>query len=88
MWEPFLCTASTTCCRPRQRVSPRGLWEATCLLPPGDLGVVPDTAGMRHPASLGRNESTLGDEERAGDAGALRVMFDDEVCRDVRGIVT
>ena len=42
---------------------------------------------MREPARLRRDEDALGDEQRAADAGALRVVLDDEARRGVRGVV-
>ena len=38
---------------------------------------------MGHPARLGRDDRRLGDEERAGHGGALPVVLDGEVRRDV-----
>ena len=58
--------------------------EFTHLLPPRDLGVVPDPGSVEHAGSFGRDEGRLGDEERPGDGGTLLVVLDDDVCRDVR----
>ena len=57
--------------------------EFAHLLPPRDLGVVPDPGSVEHAGSFGRDEGRLGDEERAGDGGALLVVLDDEVGGDV-----
>lgn len=54
------------------------------LLPRRNLRVVVDPGRVRHAAGLRRDVRRLGDEQRAGDAGALRVVLDREVAVDVR----
>lgn len=56
------------------------------LLPRRDLGVRVDAGNAGVAACLGRDEGRFGDEQRAGDAGALGVVFRDEVEGDV-GVV-
>ena len=51
------------------------------------MGVVPDPGGVGHARRLGGDEGCLGDEERAGDGGPLRVVLEDEVGRDVCVVV-
>ena len=100
MYDPFSCTASTTCparvsaqcpvpsaqCPNSPTARVRGA-ETAHLLPRGDLRAVPDAGRVREPARLRRDEDALGDEQRAADAGALRVVLDDEARRGVRGVV-
>ena len=59
----------------------------TNLLPRGNLRVVPNSWGVSLARRLGGDVGGLGDEERAGDGGALRVVLDAEVGRDVRVVV-
>ena len=90
---PARCTRGLAIARRPARVSlscSRTDWcsSTTHLLPSRDLVVVPDAGDVGHPARLRGDVRGLGDEERAGDAGALRVVLNDEVCGDVRDIVT
>ena len=48
------------------------------LLPCGDLVVVPDSWNVRVAGGLGRDEGCFGDEEGAGNGGALGVVFFNE----------
>ena len=57
------------------------------LLPGGYLGIVPDSGRVGHSGGLGRDESCLGDEERAGDGGPLPVVLEDKVSWDVPIVV-
>ena len=88
MYDPFSWTASTICLARTvglSRAQPyvRGL---THLLPRRDLRVVPDAGDVRHAARLRGDERGLGDEERARDARALRVVLGHELSRDVRAV--
>ena len=51
----------------------------TNLLPRGNLRVVPNSWGVSLARRLGGDVGGLGDEERAGDGGALRVVLDGKV---------
>lgn len=66
----------STASHPRQII-------CTYLLPRRDLRVVVHTRHVVHAAGLGRNVRRLGDEERAGHAGALLVVLEREVAVDV-----
>ena len=61
----------------------RGGNKLAHLLPRSDLGAIPDSRGVEHAGSLGRDERRLGDEERTGDGGPLLIVLDDEVGWDV-----
>ena len=58
------------------------------LLPSGDLFVGPDAGSVRQAACLTRDEGSFCDDEGAGDAGALGVVFDSQVRWDRHRIAT
>ena len=58
------------------------------LLPRGDLGVVPHTRSVGLAAGLAGDIRCLRNKEGSRDAGALLVVLEAEIRRDVRVVVT
>ena len=50
------------------------------LLPSSNLLLVPNPRHIRVTTSLGRNESSLSDQQRPRRASTLRVVFDGQIC--------